>query len=184
MSPYDMDIPISLRNSQSFRSLIVCLSISVIFVHGLTGGRRSTWTTATASNPTETIPNTTVPTPDPTAVAAEPASLIPERAAAPPEPAKKQASKRFRNFFGIPSEKSGGETKGKSKELKKEKTVCWPEKFLPSDLKNACRIMTWGYDADVAHIFRPAGTNTILQHGKNLLVDIERHRESEVEVPV
>lgn len=55
--------------------------------------------------------------------------------------------------------------------------VCWPMQFLPKLVQN-CRIMSWGYDADVAHFFRPAGANTTFQHAQGLLAEIERQRRS------
>lgn len=59
--------------------------------------------------------------------------------------------------------------------------VCWPETFLPSLISN-CRILTWGYDADVTHFFKPASGNTAFQHALNLLAEIERHRRGSGEV--
>lgn len=60
-------------------------------------------------------------------------------------------------------------------------SLCWPEALLPGIVSN-CRIMTWGYDADVVHFFRPAGSNTTFQHAQNLLVELERFRRGPNEV--
>ena len=45
--------------------------------------------------------------------------------------------------------------------------------------------MTWSYDADVTHFFKPASSNTTFQHAQNLLNEIERDRRdpSEVSLP-
>ena len=42
--------------------------------------------------------------------------------------------------------------------------------------------MTWGYDADVIHFFKPASGNTTFQHAQNLLAELERHRRDLSEV--
>lgn len=42
--------------------------------------------------------------------------------------------------------------------------------------------MTWGYDADVAHFFTPASSNTTFQHAQDLLAELERNRQSPAEV--
>ncbi|KAI0420903.1 Alpha/Beta hydrolase protein [Xylaria grammica] len=47
----------------------------------------------------------------------------------------------------------------------------WPESLLPSDLPTA-RIITYGYDADVVHLTRPAGQNTVREHATSLINDL------------
>jgi hypothetical protein len=47
-------------------------------------------------------------------------------------------------------------------------TVCWPEDLLPSDIGGA-RIVTFGYDADVAHFWEPVGLNNLFQHADSLV---------------
>jgi pimeloyl-ACP methyl ester carboxylesterase len=58
--------------------------------------------------------------------------------------------------------------------------ILWPKHLLPQDVSTA-RIFTWGYDADVIRFsFTAAGSNTLLDHGKNLATDLgsERRRTS------
>ena len=42
--------------------------------------------------------------------------------------------------------------------------------------------MTWGYDANVTHLFTPASSNTTFQHAQDLLAELERNRRGEDEV--
>ncbi|KAJ5166726.1 uncharacterized protein N7482_005507 [Penicillium canariense] len=49
--------------------------------------------------------------------------------------------------------------------------IFWPEQLLPTDLPTA-RILTFGYDADIIHALRVAGSNTLRDHGKGLAHDL------------
>ncbi|KAI0898840.1 hypothetical protein F4806DRAFT_455761 [Annulohypoxylon nitens] len=51
----------------------------------------------------------------------------------------------------------------------------WPRDLLPKDIENA-RILTFGYDADVVHLFKPAGRNSLSNHARNLLNDLVAKR--------
>jgi hypothetical protein len=52
--------------------------------------------------------------------------------------------------------------------------VFWPLDKLPSDVPNA-RVWTYGYNADViSGLFQPSNMNSILQHGEDLMVKLER----------
>lgn len=56
----------------------------------------------------------------------------------------------------------------------------WPQELLAKDIPEA-RILTYGYDADVAHFIKPAGQNTVFEHATNLngdLTDLRRRTES------
>lgn len=128
------------------------------------------------------MPGPTALISDPSVAALNPPEASLELPTVDPGSAKEQTARKSWRFFGKSGGKSEGKSKGKSREPKKEKTVCWPEKFLPNELRSACRIMTWGYDADVTHLLRPAGSNTVFQHAKNLVADVERRRESMSEV--
>lgn len=50
-------------------------------------------------------------------------------------------------------------------------TESWPKALLAIDITNA-RIITYGYDADVAHWMKPAGQNTVREHAQNLVNDL------------
>ena len=36
--------------------------------------------------------------------------------------------------------------------------------------------MTYGYDADIVNLLRPAGQNTVKEHGQNLIEDLSNFR--------
>lgn len=62
----------------------------------------------------------------------------------------------------------------------KAKTVFWPAEILPVELPNA-RIFTYGYNADLAGgIFQGNNKNSILQHGNDLMVKLERTLKDQV----
>lgn len=55
----------------------------------------------------------------------------------------------------------------------------WPQDLLPQDIPNA-RILTYGYDADViGGLFKGASKNNITQHGRDLMLKLEREVEDE-----
>jgi protein SERAC1 len=59
--------------------------------------------------------------------------------------------------------------------------VFWPKDLLPGDLPHA-RIMSWGYDADVASLTVKASQNSLSGFAGNLLSDISGERVTEDEV--
>jgi pimeloyl-ACP methyl ester carboxylesterase len=54
--------------------------------------------------------------------------------------------------------------------------VFWPKDLLACDLPNT-RIMTYGYDADIAHFWSMASQNRIYEHAGNLVNAIAQVRE-------
>ncbi|KAI9769485.1 MAG: hypothetical protein M1840_003962 [Geoglossum simile] len=58
----------------------------------------------------------------------------------------------------------------------KESEVFWPADLLKNDLPKT-RIMTFGYDADVAHFWDPASSNRIGNHALNLTNALSQIRE-------
>ena len=55
----------------------------------------------------------------------------------------------------------------------------WPQDLLPQNIPNA-RILTYGYDADViGGFFKGASKNNITQHGRDLMLKLEREVEGE-----
>ena len=55
--------------------------------------------------------------------------------------------------------------------------VYWPRDLLPKVLPRA-RIMTWGYDVQIEHIFSQVSKATVFQHAETLLLDISTLRRS------
>lgn len=51
----------------------------------------------------------------------------------------------------------------------------WPRSLLPQDLPN-CRILSYGYDADIVHWTRAAGQNTTRERAQNLVNDLCTYR--------
>ena len=58
----------------------------------------------------------------------------------------------------------------------------WIKDFLSVDLKDV-RIITWGYDANIANAFPPASSESIYGHAETLLNDLCRIRPSIVRPP-
>lgn len=59
-------------------------------------------------------------------------------------------------------------------------SILWPKDLLPQDLPNA-RIITWGYNANVAPISGLSSQNSLHGHARNLLLHLERLREEDYE---
>lgn len=60
---------------------------------------------------------------------------------------------------------------------KGKKQTLWPRDLLPEDIPRA-RIITFGYDADVASFgLSVAGSNRLRDHGNNLASDVATFRE-------
>jgi hypothetical protein len=57
-----------------------------------------------------------------------------------------------------------------------ESKVFWPKDLLHHDIPNA-RIMTFGYDADIVNILRPASSNSVRSYGQALLNDLALKRK-------
>lgn len=64
-----------------------------------------------------------------------------------------------------------GLTGGREKTWTHEDGTFWPQDLLPSDFAKA-RILIFGYDADIAHIFGQASINTLRDHGRTLCTDL------------
>ena len=54
--------------------------------------------------------------------------------------------------------------------------IFWPKQFLGSDIPTA-RILTFGYDADVAHFWSMASHNRIGNHAENLVNSLAQWRD-------
>ncbi|MCJ1263508.1 hypothetical protein MMC22_003378 [Lobaria immixta] len=134
----------------------------IIFVHGLRGHRRKTW--SKDQTPSEITGPLTIPQDETAEGAAEP-----------------KFSRRDRLTVAVRSvfHRNPSKNNRAADAVEIETSLCWPESLLPSVVPNA-RIMTYGYDANVAHIFRPASSNTVFQHAQNLLAEIDRHRDDAI----
>jgi triacylglycerol esterase/lipase EstA (alpha/beta hydrolase family) len=55
-------------------------------------------------------------------------------------------------------------------------SIFWPQDLLPSDFPNV-RIMTYGYDADVAKLGQPVAQNSLHQNASNLLMYLALERQ-------
>lgn len=53
--------------------------------------------------------------------------------------------------------------------------IFWPRDVLKDDVKNA-RVITWGYDANVANAFTYHSKEGIFSHAETLLSDLARLR--------
>ena len=65
--------------------------------------------------------------------------------------------------------------------LHKEAGIYWPVHLLSRDIPRG-RILTFGYDADVARFLGPVGQNTLEDHASNLVNDLARVRPGGVSV--
>lgn len=54
--------------------------------------------------------------------------------------------------------------------------ICWPRDLLRNDIPRA-RVITWGYDSDVARFFSYASRESIFGHSDTLLGDLARLRQ-------
>lgn len=61
------------------------------------------------------------------------------------------------------------------RDKKEDKKICWPRDVLPQ-VRNDIRVIVFGYDADVAHWFTRAASDTLEDHCNNLLLDLKNHR--------
>lgn len=57
--------------------------------------------------------------------------------------------------------------------------VCWPRDLLGQDMKSA-RVISWGYDANVANLLSAASQASIFGHAQTLLEDLAGVRKDKV----
>ena len=60
-------------------------------------------------------------------------------------------------------------------------SVYWPRDLLPVVIPNS-NILTWGYDADINHLFTSASQNTSFHHAGSLLADVADRQEGQTNV--
>ena len=87
--------------------------------------------------------------------------------------------RNVRSFFRSSSPRTGGGSAHNSTSTQQEK-IFWPQDLLTADVPQA-RVWTYGYDADViGGLFRASGKDSVSQHGRNLVVRLEREIENQV----
>lgn len=125
---------------------------SIVFVHGLQGHPRQTWTSVSPSPPSRALP---------------PARLNNE---SPSKKIWRIFSRSKRDTLAVKDE-APGDARGKL-----ASDVFWPHDLLPADCPQA-QIFTWGYDTDVTKGFKTANHDSLFSHAKNLLAALERERQ-------
>ncbi|KAJ8063271.1 hypothetical protein OCU04_008502 [Sclerotinia nivalis] len=127
--------------------------VNIIFIHGLRGHPRYTWESS------RKVSNTDINS-------ASAASN------------KSKSLKSFKSLFKSKfSKPSGSSTISKS--LSDIRKVFWLQDYLVEDIHEA-RVWTYGYNADViGGLFQANNQNSVLQHGRDLAVKIEREIENE-----
>jgi hypothetical protein len=132
---------------------------SVIFVHGLRGHPRDTWTgpiDANANGDTETAAelgaNTNIAS---------------------------RKREGLRSLFRLRRTKANPTHIG-APQPPASPDVFWPEQYLVPDIPDA-RVWTYGYNADViGGLFQSNNKNSVSQHGRDLAVRLERDIDNEV----
>lgn len=126
---------------------------SIVFVHGLQGHPRRTWTTKRIRAQNQRSKD------------------IPNAASSSQATSKDVFRRSLKNIFSKGKPKSGV-----SQTISTEKEVYWPLDLLPNDCNNT-RIFTWGYDSVVAKFFRgPTNQNNIFAYAKDLLYLLSNKR--------
>ncbi|KFY18132.1 hypothetical protein V492_00124 [Pseudogymnoascus sp. VKM F-4246] len=123
----------------------VLTASSIIFVHGLRGHPRGTWSHRRSTSTTGRNEDTDTHT---------------------------EKHKNIKTFFGL--KKSTKETDGKRQtSTTSPSDIFWPEEYLVPDLPQA-RIWTYGYNADViGGLFQANNQNSVSQHGRDFAVRSE-----------
>ena len=82
----------------------------------------------------------------------------------------------------LSNEADTGREENPRKKLKKNPRELFHEVFWPSDLLPSAipqgRVLTWGYDVDIAHVFSKTSKASIFQHAETLLSDLVTLRYS------
>ncbi|OBT95198.2 hypothetical protein VE01_07633 [Pseudogymnoascus verrucosus] len=125
--------------------------VNVIFIHGLRGHPRGTWSHIRSTSTTGRIEDTDTRTDN---------------------------HKNIKTFFRL--KKSKRETDDKRQtSFSPLSDIFWPEEYLASDLPQA-RIWTYGYNADViGGLFQANNQNSVSQHGRDFAVKLEREIDNE-----
>jgi hypothetical protein len=139
---------------------------SIVFVHGLFGDPQRTWTGSDSADTSAYSPSLNHGGPSDTNAA-------------------KATSTHKRMSFRFWSQNNDHEKtiRTAGQQVPTEPGVFWPKELLPRAIPQT-RIYTWGYDADINHVFSTASASqaTVFQHAGTLLSDIANKRASCTEV--
>lgn len=132
-----------------------------MLVHGLFGDPRKTWT---ATSPVGVVPS-----------ASSTVSQV--------EPSEQYATMRQRKRDSLAFWRRGNNSRSPVVSPSQQTSggdVFWPKELLPKVVPQT-RIMTWGYDVDINHLFSSASQATVFQHAGSLLLDLANKRTSDIE---
>lgn len=135
---------------------------SIVFVHGLRGHPQTTWEYAAP-------------------VQQDVASTTSARLDVAPAKKRSWFSKlKSKSLSPSNSAELGLQVAGNSRPAGGNNTIYWPAELLPSAVPNA-KIWVYGYNADViGGLFQANNKNSILQHGNDFTVKVERVLRDEV----
>ena len=139
-----------------YREILLLTYNSIIFVHGLRGHPRETWTSELRPEVQKTV-----------------------RASSWRQPLKLL----FKSSSHYPESGSGSGSLQESSVTQQEQ-VFWPQDYLTEDIAQA-RVWTYGYDADViGGLFQASSKNNVSQHGRDFAVQLEREIDNEVHISI
>ena len=155
---------------------------SIIFVHGLFGHPRKTWSGEAAPSKVPRPLNVLDIFHESSNSASPDATPYHDQKVAQKNAAKGCSERSSQDVsVGKSQDRTGTTTAGSWKINtglgKDSESLFWPAALLPNELPNA-RIFTWGYDADIDNLKSSASQNTVLQHALNLLSDVTDLLES------
>ncbi|KFY67480.1 hypothetical protein V496_01551 [Pseudogymnoascus sp. VKM F-4515 (FW-2607)] len=125
--------------------------LNVIFIHGLRGHPRGTWSHIRSTSTTGGIEDTDTRT---------------------------DKHNNIKTFFGLKKSKKETDDK-RHTSTSPSSDIFWPEEYLAPDLPQA-RIWTYGYNADIIRgLFQANNQNSVSQHGRDFAVRLERDIDNE-----
>lgn len=125
--------------------------VDIVFVHGLQGHPKATWTHEDKSPASQRSPSSTD---------------------------RKQKTSRWKEFFGR-KEATDHTAAGTTRPTSETSNACfWPYHLLPKDeVMSAARILVYGYDSHPTHFYKSATNEmTITQHGRQLNAKLAQER--------
>ncbi|KAG9514269.1 hypothetical protein KCU93_g9818, partial [Aureobasidium melanogenum] len=135
--------------------------LNIVFVHGLRGHPKGTWTAAAP------------------AAAAAPASNGSDNTTKKPRGLKSLFKRRTAAPLSTTVDQVQGPSTCPPSSSPSQATVFWPEEYLAADISQAC-VWTYGYNADIiGGLFQANNKNSISQHGRDLSVRLEREVDNE-----
>jgi hypothetical protein len=138
---------------------------SIVFVHGLQGHPRKTWSSDLKSaqkKPRETLPPSSELSKRDKPRVPSPFRLFSKHKGK--EPGKKVEANDVKNNI---EENSNNEVE--------DQEIFWPEDFLKADIPNA-RIITFGYNTHITQGYQATNQGNIFSHARNLLYELEAKR--------